>query len=102
MATSALAQHGAAVLELVATFEAGHVADDGDDSLDDGEYVIESLGGKRYSNRSGRIEYLVRWQGYGEEEDTWEEAEGLPADLRDAYDAAVRTSTRPMRSRRAA
>ena len=41
----------------------------------------------------------MRWQGYGEEEDEWQEAEGLPLDMREAYDASQRASSRPKRSR---
>ena len=102
VATSGLEDYGAAVVELVALFEAGLVdaADEPDDlDLEDDQYVIEALIGRRYAPRSCRLEYLVSWKGYGEEEDSWEEAEGLPLDLRVAYDATLRTSTRPQRGR---
>jgi Chromo (CHRromatin Organisation MOdifier) domain/DDE superfamily endonuclease len=34
-------------------------------------YHAERLVGRR-TRRGGRVEYLVRWRGYGEEDDTWE------------------------------
>ena len=71
-----------------------------DDDLDSDEYVIETLLQRRMNCRTGRYEYLVRWKGFGAEEDTWEAAEGLPRDLRDACDAAQRSSQRAGRQRR--
>jgi len=37
-------------------------------------YSIERIIGKRVSTETGRVEYLVRWAGYDESGDTWEEA----------------------------
>uniref|UniRef100_A0A3B4YHJ4 Chromodomain Y-linked 1 n=1 Tax=Seriola lalandi dorsalis TaxID=1841481 RepID=A0A3B4YHJ4_SERLL len=34
-------------------------------------YEVERIVDKR-KNRKGKVEYLVRWRGYGSEEDTWE------------------------------
>ncbi|GAB5357419.1 hypothetical protein AAMO2058_000373100 [Amorphochlora amoebiformis] len=49
--------------------------------MSDEEYfVVETLLGKRYAN--GRVEYLVKWKGYGEDENSWEpvtELQGLDA-----------------------
>ena len=38
---------------------------------DPGVYHVERLVDRR-TRRGGRVEYLVRWRGYGEEDDTWE------------------------------
>ena len=38
---------------------------------DEQEYAIEKIVGKR-TNRHGKIEYLVKWRGYPDTEDTWE------------------------------
>ena len=72
------------------------VDDDDEEELAEGEYVVEKLINRRYSPTScSKLEYMVRWKGYGAEEDGWEDADGLPLDLRAAYDASLRTSTRP-------
>lgn len=44
--------------------------DDEDATAEDEEYVVERIVGQR--RRNGRLEYKVRWAGYGEEEDSWE------------------------------
>ena len=38
---------------------------------DEQEYAIEKIVGKR-TNRHGKIEYLVKWRGYPDSENTWE------------------------------
>jgi hypothetical protein len=44
-----------------------------------GEYVVEKVVDKRVvgSGRTRMTEYLVRWKGYGAEDDTWESIKGL-------------------------
>jgi hypothetical protein len=39
------------------------------------EYVVEKIVGKRISD--DQIEYRVKWEGYSEEENTWEPYESL-------------------------
>jgi hypothetical protein len=39
------------------------------------EYVVEKIVGKRY--KGDTIEYRVKWEGYSEEENTWEPCESL-------------------------
>lgn len=39
------------------------------------EYEVESIVGRR--NNDGRVEYLIKWKGYSEEENTWEPESNL-------------------------
>ena len=48
-------------------------SDDSDDSeADGGVFEVEKIVGRRFEKEDGRWEWLVRWAGYGEDEDTWE------------------------------
>merc|ERR1712226_1156280 len=50
------------------------------------EYVVEKILDKRIT--AGKIQYLIRWEGYGEEENTWEPKENLDcADLMKKFEA---------------
>lgn len=51
------------------------------DSEQESEYEIEKIIDHRVNGRENRIEFLVRWKGYGPSDDTWESFEMF------AYDA---------------
>jgi hypothetical protein len=53
---------------------------------DDDQYLVEALLDKRISR--GRVEYLVRWKGYGPEEDMWRPASDIEQSLIDEYEAS--------------
>uniref|UniRef100_A0A0N5A884 Chromo domain-containing protein n=1 Tax=Syphacia muris TaxID=451379 RepID=A0A0N5A884_9BILA len=42
---------------------------------EDEEYVVEKILNKRVMNKSGRVEYLIKWKGYSDAENTWEPEE---------------------------
>ena len=72
---------------------------------DDEQYLVEALLDKRISR--GRTEYLVRWKGYGPEDDMWRPASDIEQSLIDAYEAshhgvlpAQNTSSRKAHRRR--
>lgn len=52
-------------------------------------FEVESLLKKRYRRlgRGGRWEYLVRWRGYGPDDDTWEPVNNIDRSLVDAFEA---------------
>lgn len=54
------------------------VQDDNSDSeeLDDGEYRVEYIREHRYHRPNGP-QYLIRWQGFTEADDSWEPAENF-------------------------
>jgi hypothetical protein len=43
------------------------------------EYIVEKIIDKRFKN--GRVEYLVKWQGYNIKDSTWEPMENLKSVL---------------------
>jgi hypothetical protein len=119
VAESALAD--TSTLELVAAFEEAQEADaqeeeqeeeeegnapeeeeaekeSSDDHTLEGEFVIEALLARRLRRRDQTYEYLVHWGGFGPEEDSWEPADALPADMREEFDAAQRGSARARRA----
>ena len=49
-------------------------------------YVVERVVDKRVGKR-GRVEYLLKWKGYGDEDNSWEPKENLHCeDLMKAYE----------------
>ena len=96
-------------IELVAAFERSQAEEEHpieaaasmeDGGLEDGEFWVEARLNSRVSRRNGNIEFLVRWGGFGEEEDSWEPADGLPQDMVEEFDVqrAARASKRARRS----
>lgn len=53
---------------------------------EDDQYLVETLLDKRISR--GRAQYLVRWKGYGPEDDMWRPARDIEQSLIDAYEAS--------------
>ena len=55
---------------------------------EDGVYIVLALMGRRRCKRG--VQYLVRWQGFGTDEATWEDAGGIPSGFKKKYDEEKR------------
>ncbi|EOD41789.1 hypothetical protein EMIHUDRAFT_194308 [Emiliania huxleyi CCMP1516] len=65
--------------------------------LGDGAFRVEQVRGRR-RGRSGGIEYLIKWEGYASEENTWEPVENVSDDLiaeKEATHASLPPRKRP-------
>ncbi|CAH0585801.1 unnamed protein product [Chrysodeixis includens] len=47
------------------------------DSTEAGEYVVEKILAKRFNPRKKQYEYLLKWEGYPHEQNTWEPVENM-------------------------
>ena len=48
-------------------------------NMDDEEFVVEEIVDK-WTPRNGQVEFLVKWKGYGDEDNSWELASNLDCD----------------------
>uniref|UniRef100_A0A069DZN3 Putative chromatin organization modifier protein n=1 Tax=Panstrongylus megistus TaxID=65343 RepID=A0A069DZN3_9HEMI len=52
---------------------------DGESSFQEEEFVVEKIVSRRFNPRKKQYEYLLKWEGYPSEQNTWEPAENLEA-----------------------
>merc|ERR1712012_1299525 len=53
--------------------------------IEDGiEYILEKIIDKR--KRKRKVQYLVKWEGYDEKDNTWEPACSLPKELKQEFE----------------
>uniref|UniRef100_A0A1B6CNB6 Chromo domain-containing protein n=1 Tax=Clastoptera arizonana TaxID=38151 RepID=A0A1B6CNB6_9HEMI len=53
------------------------VSKSNDDSQDEEEFVVEKIVSRRYNSKKKQFEYLLKWEGYPSEQNTWEPAENM-------------------------
>lgn len=67
-----------------------------------GEYEVEAIMGKRASKKTGKTRYLIRWKGWDESGDTWEDADNLNcAELIKKYNASKKKPQAKKKGKRA-
>lgn len=52
-------------------------SDSSDSEPEDDEFIVERVLGVRYNHREKQVEYLLKWKGYGDEENSWEPKRNL-------------------------
>lgn len=66
-----------------------------------GEYEVEAIVGKRVSKKKGTVRYLIRWKGWDESGDTWEDADNLNcAELIKKYNTKKKPQGKPGKKRK--
>jgi len=55
--------------------------DEGNDNIPEGEYEVDTILDMRIDPKNGGREYLVKWKGYGDDENTWERDENMQCPL---------------------
>ncbi|XP_058805266.1 uncharacterized protein LOC131672209 isoform X2 [Phymastichus coffea] len=61
--------------------ESGENAEDSDD-----DYIVEKILAKRFNPKKKVYEYLLKWEGYAHEHNTWEEVENVSATCKQLMD----------------
>ncbi|GAA5850356.1 hypothetical protein JCM8547_001844 [Rhodosporidiobolus lusitaniae] len=56
-----------------------HGSDSSEEGEGEPEYTVEEIRASRWDDYSNSCRYLVKWEGYGEDEKTWEPVEPAPA-----------------------
>lgn len=75
------------------------VESDGSTELENEEYIVEKILDKRTKN--GKVEYYLKWQGYPDEDSTWEPIENVDCpDLISAYEKSIKVLKENQKSKR--
>ena len=71
------------------TFAWDEIAKNDDNYLGEDTFKVEAIRAKR--TRKGVQQYLIKWEGYESEENTWEPADNVNEDLIDAWNESVQS-----------